>query len=51
MLLTAFQTFLQFKAVFLASVYVIIHAIKLWAEIKHKHHPQKVSNFVLFILI
>lgn len=42
MLLTAFQTFLQFKAVLLATIYVLIHVAKLWIEIKHKHHPQKV---------
>lgn len=51
MLLTAFQTFLQFKAVLLATILVLIHAAKLWVEIKHKHHPQKVSILFKYILI
>ncbi|KAK9503726.1 hypothetical protein O3M35_010227 [Rhynocoris fuscipes] len=45
MLLTAFHTFLAFKAALLTSILVVIHGIKLWIEIKHKHHPQKVIYY------
>ncbi|XP_014252401.1 uncharacterized protein LOC106668301 isoform X1 [Cimex lectularius] len=45
MLLVAFQTFLQFKGALLATILVIIHAVKLWIEMKHKHHPQKVIYY------
>ncbi|KAL1140385.1 hypothetical protein AAG570_000317 [Ranatra chinensis] len=45
MLLMAFQTFLLFKFVLLAGIYVVATIFKVWAEIKHKHHPQKVIYY------
>ncbi|XP_022198864.2 uncharacterized protein LOC111055870 isoform X1 [Nilaparvata lugens] len=45
MLLMAAQTFLQFKFLMVAIVYVISNIIRLWVEIKQKHHPQKVIYY------
>ncbi|KAG8245183.1 hypothetical protein J6590_009259 [Homalodisca vitripennis] len=45
MLLMAAQTFLQFKFLLVAIVYVVSNIVKIWLEIKSKHHPQKVIYY------
>ncbi|XP_075218003.1 uncharacterized protein LOC142322817 isoform X1 [Lycorma delicatula] len=45
MLLMAAQTFLQFKFLLVAIVYVLSNIVRLWVEIKQKHHPQKVIYY------
>ncbi|XP_054279632.1 uncharacterized protein LOC128997879 [Macrosteles quadrilineatus] len=45
MLLMAAQTFLQFKFLLVAIVYVVSNIVKIWLDIKSKHHPQKVIYY------
>lgn len=45
MLLMAAQTFLQFKFLLVAIVYVVSNIVKIWVDIKAKHHPQKVIYY------
>lgn len=45
MLLMAAQTFLQFKFLLVAIVYVVSNIVKIWLDIKSKHQPQKVIYY------
>lgn len=45
MLLMIAQTFLQFKFLLVAIVYVISNIVKIWLDLKSKHNPQKVIYY------